>query len=399
MGKVIVFGTGVVAYGVIDESAKAGLEVIHLTTKTDDIAALSRLISEKHVVTFSGGSNSHLLELLMRKSVDWSGALLVPVNDQYVVFVSKHFDKLSRHYECTVQPWEVYSEIINKNKLYAHAYKIGVPAPQIQCPVTINDLDQYEGRLAFPCILKPYQTPEFYKVFNQKVHVVNNHDELKQKFREVKKHRLDVMVSEIIPGPESDQFIYISCLDANGDVLAEMFTRKIRQDREFGVASVLKTVEANDQIRDMSLRLLRHFCYRGFSALEVKLDERDGIFKLIEINTRPVLYQRLFVKAGINFSHLVYANYVEGKAPDKVTYSRDVYWIHNISELYKLKRSMRSSELTLSDFFYPYRQRHVFALPFPSDPKPLLRMLWKHSLHSLKGRFVREEISQIYRSA
>ena len=41
MNQVIVFGTGVVAYGVIDECAKAGLHVIHLTTKRDDIAAVS----------------------------------------------------------------------------------------------------------------------------------------------------------------------------------------------------------------------------------------------------------------------------------------------------------------------------------------------------------------------
>ena len=48
------------------------------------------------------------------------------------------------------------------------------------------------------------------------------------------------------------------------------------------MASVIQTVPEVEEIREMCLRLLRHFNYRGFSAVEVKRDERDGKFKLIE---------------------------------------------------------------------------------------------------------------------
>jgi predicted ATP-grasp superfamily ATP-dependent carboligase len=371
MQKVIVFGTGVVAYGVIEASARAGFYVIHLSTKRDDIAARSRLIDEGHIVDIEDAAGSHLLRYLDDHAEDWRGALIIPVNDPPVVLVSKLFEEISKNYVCCAIPWGTLAEIVNKNRLYVHAHEIGVPAPRIITPTSLDDLRKIRDQFAFPCILKPFQTPQFFSVFNRKVHLVRNVEELEQRYLETTDFGIDVMVSEIIPGPVENLFVYTSCLNSDDKLLTSTLVQKIRQDTEFGVGSAMRTVEGNDELEELSLRLLRHFSYRGFSAVEFKKDPRDGKYKLIEINTRPVLFQRLFLKAGINMSKCLYDEFTGRESTQPATGNPGNWWMHNTSELYALKRCASSSEQTLKDFFRPYFKPHIFALPALRDPGPL----------------------------
>lgn len=378
MNRVIVFGTGVVAYGAITECAQAGFHVIHLTTKRDDIAARSRLIDERAFNEFDAASESEVLSYFLTSADRWKGAMLLPVNDRHVVFVSRHFDALSDHYRCCTQPWAMLKEIVNKNRLYLHAHDIGVPAPKILEVTEPSDLSALEQWSDYPCIVKPFQTPDFYEQFGQKVHVVYNREEAISKLEITLSLGLDVMLSEIIPGPEDSLFTYATCLDGKGQVLAEIFSRKVRQNSDYGVASVIRTVEPVAEIRDMCLRLLRHFSYRGLGVVEVKKDERDDTFKLIEINARPVLYQRLFGKAGLNISEILESD-LSAKPIETALHARPgIYWMHNLSEIYALKRHVASRDLGLRDFFRPYLKPHIWALPILNDWRPFAALLKKN---------------------
>ena len=375
MQQVVVLGTGVVAYGVFHECREAGYRVIHVTTKADDIAAASTLPHEKVVIDAGDDVGAELLNLFLNKKEEWTGAFIIPVNDPPVAFVSKYFEALSAHYVCNVIPWNQLGQIVNKNRLYQHAHDIGVLAPQIQLPGNGGDLSRVANDISYPCIIKPFQTPAFFAAFSRKVHVANDFEELGYWYKQCLDRGIDVMVSEIIPGPEEDLFIYDSCLDASGNVTAEIFLRKVRQDVDYGVASVIKTVPEVEEIREMCLRLLRHFNYRGFSAVEVKRDERDGRFKLIEINPRPVLYQRMFIKTGVNVCQTLVEDFVEGKQIAKRNGNPGIYWMHNVSEIYALKRHALSPDLSLKDFFRPYFEPHVYALPAFRDRRPLMAIL------------------------
>ncbi len=373
--RVIVLGTGVVAYGVIRECGEAGFHVIHVTTKPNDIASASSIPDESFLVEFSPASETGLLDFFLEKGAEWSGAFIIPVNDPVVLFTSKNLEALSAFYACHALPWSKLRHVVNKNLLYERANEIDVPAPRIETPISIEDLRAIENEVAYPCIIKPHQTPAFFAAFARKVHVINDSRELAYWYGQCEQRSLDVMVSEIIPGPESNLFLYDSCLDADGNVIADVFLQKVRQDNEYGVASVIKTIPHIEEIKESCLRLLRHLGFRGFSAVEVKLDDRDGTYKLIEINPRPVLYQRLFTFAGINISQILLEDYVEGTSSNDWRYEPGMLWMHNASELYTLKRYATSSEHSLKDFFAPYRHKHVYALPAFHDPAPLLAEL------------------------
>lgn len=83
------------------------------------------------------------------------------------------------------------------------------------------------------------------------------------------------MVSEIIPGDETNYVVHACHLNDRGEVLAEACMRKIRQHpAEFGVGSVTKSIPMIEEACEASLILLRDCRYRGFSATEYKWDPR-----------------------------------------------------------------------------------------------------------------------------
>jgi predicted ATP-grasp superfamily ATP-dependent carboligase len=373
MRRIIVVGTGVVAYGVIAEAAMTGYEVVHVSTRDGDLAARSTHIDEGHLVEVRDDTDERVVDFLLEHAAEWSGALLMPVIDDCVVCISRNFAQLSPHYHCTVMPWDIHEQIISKTRLYQVAHELGVPAPRIHEIRDEADLDRVVGELEYPCLLKPDQTPDFFRRFGTKMFEVQDEAELRARYASVQGTGLAVMVSELIPGDVPNLASYISCLDGEGRPIVEGFTRKVRENVRYGVASVIGTVEPIEEIRESTLTLLRHFGYRGYSAPEWKLDDRDGRYKLMEINTRPVLYNRLFMSTGVRFIDSQYRDFVDGEVVEPATARPDVNWMNNIPEMRALKRHLSPSRI--GAFRAPYRHRHVYGLPILHDPKPCLRLI------------------------
>lgn len=115
--------------------------------------------------------------------------------------------------------------------------------------------------------------PPFFARYKQKVLATHHPESLIRQYLEVRGHRLDVMVSEIIPGDETKYVLCACHLNDRGEVLAEACMRKIRQHpAEFGVGSVIKSIPMIEEVREASWTLLRDCRYTGFSATEYKWD-------------------------------------------------------------------------------------------------------------------------------
>ena len=375
MKPVLILGTGVITLGVIQSYGKAGIEVIHLTSKQDDPGSFSKYVG-KRIIVPQTSKEKELLECLCRLPKELRGALLDVTHDPGVVFISRNHSILAKHYILVTPPWKNVRGIINKNMLYMKAHEMGVPTPKTLCPDTIDDLDQEIDGFKYPCILKPYQTPDFYNIYERKVLIVDDPISLRNKFAEVLHHGLKVMISEIIPGPDSNIFAYISYIDCSGRVPADVCVQKIQQHpRHFGVGSVVKTVPMNPEMREYSLRLLSENGYYGISDAEFKFDNRDKKFKLIEINTRSTLFNQIFRRAGINFSSIQYEDKVNKRKLAFNSYQTGVYWIHGFFYAKEFWKNFKISSAPIRSFFYPYLKKKIFAVPCFSDFRPF-RKYW-----------------------
>ena len=387
MEKVIVLGAGYVALGVVKALAKEGVPVILLFSEPHDHACHSRFVSERVRIPNPMRDSDTLFNLLMETKENWDGALLIPTLDEYVIFVSQNRTELEKRYVFTVQDWEVTRRIINKNLLYSQAREIGVPTPRFFLPDSVQFLHERRNEFFYPCILKPYETHKFDRIYRTKVLMIHDFQELVERFTDTQQNNLKVMISEIIPGDDSCLFHYRSYTDSQGNVSAEMCTQKLRQyPTGFGQAAVARTIPMIPEIRHLALKLLKSFSYRGESSAEFKLDHRDNQYKLMEINVRPVLPEWHFVTAGINFPHITYLDLIKNTRTTPPTYRHEIYWIHNYWQVVHFVESLRSGTLDLREFLRPFWKKKVFVVPFLDDPIHFIIETYFTGKRALKSR-------------
>jgi D-aspartate ligase len=383
--RAIVLGGYYGALAVARALSKEGVRVMLVTPHRRDHACGSRFVSELVLAPEPPDAGEELLSVLMEADQAWTGALLVPTMDMYATFVSRNQVELRRRFVFAVPGPEVLDQIIYKNVHYAAAKEAGVPVPDFLVPESISSLDEWRNASRYPCILKPYEHERFLEVYDAKVLVAHDFQELTRLFADTQDKGLDVMVCEIIPGDDSSIFIYHSYIDSRGEVLAEMCTQKLRQyPVGFGQGSVVRTVPLVPEIREYALRLLAAAGYRGESSAEFRLDHRDGQYKLMEINVRPVQYEWLLVAAGVNSPYITYLDLVEDVRVAHKAYDEDLCWINNHWEPVNLVRFLREGEGGLRAFSKPYGKRRVYAVPFWDDPVHFLRELWRYAGVALK---------------
>jgi predicted ATP-grasp superfamily ATP-dependent carboligase len=126
------------------------------------------------------------------------------------------------------------------------------------------------------------------------------------------------------------------------------------------------------EIKDLGLKLLRSLSYHGMSSIEFKFDSRDKKYKLMEINVRPVIPERLFVAAGMNFVYVSFLDLVRDVRRAVPSYEPDIYWIHNFFEAEQFPKDFMSNSLNVSDCIRPYMKKKVFCVPFFDDPLPFI---------------------------
>lgn len=378
MKKVILVGSGGGAHTIIRAFAQMDINVTYIPSLHHDPAAFSRFISKKVAVISPENEAHRLLKLLMDPKEDWDGALLMPLTDGAVIFVCQNREVLASRYIPTVQENKVVERIINKYQLYLQAQKAGVPSPKVFFADSVQSLIQRQDELCYPCLLKPFESHSFVKIYNKKMFVIEDFDDLVEKFTQARKDKLSVMVSEIIPGKESCLFAYHSYIDSQGDILAEICCQKLRQyPPDFGVASVAKTVPIVKEVRQLALKLLKSLSYRGIAYAEFKYDSRDNEYKLIEINVRPILLERLFIAAGINIPYMAYMDLVENVKLLPSSYQTEVYGIHNFFEVIEFLRMLKKRHLTLRNFLLPYFKKKVFWMSAFEDPVPFIVGSWE----------------------
>jgi D-aspartate ligase len=369
MKKVIVLGESYPALGVVKGLAKEGVFVILMFTDPNDITSHSRFVSQRIRIPSPMTDSDGLLGVLMDPKETWDGALLIPTRDEYVVFVSQNSAELRKRFVFTTQDWDITKRIINKNYLYPQAQAAGILTPQVFFPDSVQFITEKRNEFTYPCILKPFESHKFYQIYKRKMLMIHNFEELVEKFIDTQKHKLAVMISEIIPGDDSSFSHYRSYIDSQGEVLAEICTQKLRQyPSGFGVAAVAKTIPIIEELRQQVLKLLGSLSYRGESSAEFKLDPRDNQFKLMEINVRPTVPELHFVAAGINFPYITYLDLVENKRIPSLNYLKELYWIHNYYETVNFVKLLGSGNLNMREFFKPYWKKKVFEISFLDDP-------------------------------
>jgi predicted ATP-grasp superfamily ATP-dependent carboligase len=117
------------------------------------------------------------------------------------------------------------------------------------------------------------------------------------------------MLQEYVPGPPSNHYFLDGFAGEGGEILALLVRRRLRMyPTDFGNSTFMVSVPPDEAAEAAaSLRhLLGSLGYRGMFSAEFKRDERDGTFRILEVNARPWWYVEFAARAGMDVVRLAY---------------------------------------------------------------------------------------------
>ena len=113
--------------------------------------------------------------------------------------------------------------------------------------------------------------------------------------------------------------------------------------------------------------------FSGFSNAEFKQDERDGVYRLLEVNGRHNLSSLLAVRCGINFPWLHYHHLIDGVLPAPQPFRTGVYWTDLLRDMARNIGCYAQERYPPADYARPYLGPHVDAILDWHDPMPFVK--------------------------
>jgi hypothetical protein len=253
-----------------------------------------------------------------------------------------------------------------KSLLYPYAGSLGIPVPR---KIDMGSADL--ASISYPVAIKP-STRRWTNAFTlSKAWRADSADELRRKHAQAVAIAKDdgVIVQELIPGDGRAQFSYAALWDGSGP-LASLVARRTRQyPVEFGATSTFVEVTENAKVEELAERLLASVNYRGLVEVEFKFDEREGSYKLLDVNTRPWTWLGLGAKAGTDFAVAAW-KLAFNEPQERIRATRHCAWVHVLRDLVAAGTLWRAGTITLAGYLSSLNQPMTFAAMRLGDPLP-----------------------------
>ena len=293
---VLVLGKGMTALGVVRVLGRRGVPLFVAGTG-QDIVTRSRWYRPLPGGPLARGAN--LAERLA--SVDAERMVLLPCSDGWAMAVSLLPAEVRRRFPASVAETPRLERLVDKGRFAETLTEIGVPHPRT-VRVSATDGLQAPEWLAHS-FLKPVDSGRFSAEFGVKAVRPRNADHAAKVVAAAREKGLELLLQEFIPGPPTRHYFLDGFVDREGRVCAMFARRRLRMfPAEFGNSTYMESIPLADVAPAESIvrGLLSAIGYRGIFSAELKQDERDGLFKLLEVNARPWWFVEFAASCGVD---------------------------------------------------------------------------------------------------
>jgi len=299
--------------------------------------------------------------------------ILYPTSDEYVLFVSRFRKQLERNFLFAMPSEEVIESILNKRKQYELAEEVGTPFPKTYYPESEQDIQKIKDQLEYPAFIKPYCSHIWRETFRNKGFKVNSASELVHRFRAVSDVKLQAMIQSIVTGPDSNIVEVYGYLSRKHEPLAVFVSRKLRQyPNHFGVSTCSESIHDEDATVT-ALKFYRDIKYRGIGHIELKRDDRDGKYKLLELNARTPPSNTLPTQAGINFPLIQYMELTNQRIEQINDYLDGIKWLDAVLDSLSFFELYKNGNLSPRQWLNSLRHIDCHAYYARDDWSPFLK--------------------------
>lgn len=316
-----------------------------------------------------------------------NGHIVLACSDEAIEFVCEHRNELATRYILDEADPHLQNALLDKKQTLELARAIGVPTPNFWRIRSEADLAAIRAEVTFPVVLKPIHSHKFARVFGRKLFIVEDGlAALAQKVRLVQSQGLEVMLMEMIPGPDAQLSSYYTYMDADGRSLFQFTKRIIRRFPVNRGGACYHITEWLPETAELGRKFFETIKFRGLGNVEFKRDVRDGMLKLIEVNARFTAAQELLVRAGAPLDLVVYAHLTGQAVPEFNGYTQLLRFWYPARDFLAFLDLRRRGELSFFGWLksvLPYR--HVSPLWNIRDPMASLGAAYAALHRALRG--------------
>lgn len=284
-------------------------------------------------------------------------------SDSFLTAVSRNRGQLMPFFLFNLPTESLINKISNKYYQYKLAEQTGTPLPKTYVPETLDQVEELKHLLPYPVLIKALDVNEWRAKVNGSVKgfVANNAESFCKQITPLLKNNIKLVIQEIIEGPDTNHFKYCAYYSKDGKSLCEFTLQKIRQNPiHFGVGSVVKSIRYEDLIA-AGRKLFQSIGYVGIGSAEFKLDKKDGLLKLIEINPRYWQQNYLSTACGMNFPFIDYQVMTSINLAPLTSFKTGIKWINFYMDFDSFLRYRKEKTITYREWRKSLKGEKVYS--------------------------------------
>ena len=370
-GVIVSAGKTANTLGVVRCFGRRGIPVTLVETILDSPARYSRYVNGRLRPDASENLANTLIDLLraVGEQADRK-RVIIPTGDEEVVALARAREELSPYYLFSLARPEVIESLTDKSRFYRFLEQQGYPHPRTVYPADLDELLRLGREFPLPFLIKPAESLSFQDRYMRKCFQVTSIQELDRAADQLGGSNLRVMIQEIIPGDQFYEF-YVY-LDRTGQPKGICGWDRLRQyPPNFGNGTLCRARFCSEAI-ELGLETLSRVGFSGLGAVELKMDPRDQQYKIIEINPRTTLQNRLAAACGVDMEYLAYLDLTGQPVASVGVPDTGTVWVDDFTDLFSASVSFIRGQSTGRKLSKRSNQRKIRSIAALDDPIPLL---------------------------
>lgn len=249
-----------------------------------------------------------LLDFATRYKGSGKKLLLVPCGDNYIKLLVRNQDKLRGIYEFECIDEKLLMRLSIKESFYEVCTEHGFSFPK----TTACSYENYRGitlPFEFPVIIKPSNSVAYWNCrfpHKKKVFVAESREEFDAILDAIysSSYKDHLILQEYIPGDDSNMRVMNCYCGRDKKVkLIALGNALLEEHSPEGIGSYAAIINGFDEkLNEMMKGFLDGIGYVGFANFDMKFDQRDGTYKLFEMNLRQGRSSFFVTAAGYNLA-------------------------------------------------------------------------------------------------
>ncbi len=266
-----------------------------------------------------------------------ANCIILGCTDDYASLLMDIKDALPQNCTAPYISASLRDKLVNKADFYTLCDEYGILYPKTfiaDKPLEKNEVTPEKLGFSYPIIIKPSSSIRYWKFpFDgmKKVYFAQNEIETEQILTQIYAAGYDdkMILQDTIPGDDSFMHVLTAYVDKAskvkmmclGHVGLEEHTPKALGNH----AAII--TEYNEELMLKLKAFLEDINYTGFANFDIKFDERDGTYRLFEINLRQGRSNFYVTGAGLNLAKFIVDDYIKNEtANDCIMFKGRHFW-------------------------------------------------------------------------